>query len=222
MPSSITSLPSIPGIPGAALLAPLTASINHLLEQEPWARRQLALHAGKVACVDAGALALRLRVSADGGCEAAPADASADVTIRVKPADLPLILQNRERAFSYVNIDGDAEFANAISQLSKTLRWDAEHDLEKVLGPIAALRLVAGAKATVAAVAGGSRKLAENLAEFFVEEQPLLVRPASAGEFSSDAVRLRDDVERLAKRIDKLDQKLARQASLAPQSLDLK
>jgi ubiquinone biosynthesis protein UbiJ len=81
--------------------------------------------------IDAGSVALRLRVTADGYLEPAPADEAARVTIRVKLSDLPLIAQNRERAFSYVQIEGDAEFANAISSLSKSLRWEAEHDLEK-------------------------------------------------------------------------------------------
>ena len=205
----------------SALSAPVVASINHLLAQEPWAQQQLALHAGKVACIDTGALALRLRV-AGGMFEVAPEDAAADVTIRVKLSDLPLILQNRERAFSYVKIEGDAEFANAVSQLSKTLRWEAEHDLEKVVGQIAAQRLASGARAAVAAARTGQQRLAENVAEFFLEEQPLLVRPAAVDAFSADVARLRDDVERVAKRMEKLEQKLARSASSAPSSPDTK
>jgi ubiquinone biosynthesis protein UbiJ len=188
--------------------APASAAINHLLAQEPWARLQLRLHAGKVACIDAGAVALRLRVTADGLVEAAPADAPARVTIRVKLSDLPLIAQNRERAFSYVQIEGDAEFANAISSLSQSLRWEAEHDLDKVVGPIAAVRLVSGAKAAFAAAKNGHQKLAENVAEFLLDEKQLLVRPQSVTEFSADVVRLRDDVERAAKRLAKLEQKL--------------
>ncbi len=188
--------------------APASAAINHLLAQEPWARLQLRLHAGKVACIDAGAVALRLRVTADGMVEAAPADAPARVTIRVKLSDLPLIAQNRERAFSYVQIEGDAEFANAISSLSQSLRWEAEHDLDKVVGPIAAVRLVSGARAAFAAARSGHQKLAENVAEFLLDEKQLLVRPQSVSEFSADVVRLRDDVERTAKRLAKLEQKL--------------
>jgi ubiquinone biosynthesis protein UbiJ len=189
--------------------APASAAINHLLAQEPWARLQLRLHAGKIACIDAGAVALRLRVTADGMVEAAPAEAPARVTIRVKLSDLPLIAQNRERAFSYVQIEGDAEFANAISSLSQSLRWEAEHDLDKVVGPIAAVRLVSGAKAAFAAAKNSHQKLAENVAEFLLDEKQLLVRPQSVSEFSADVVRLRDDVERTAKRLAKLEQKLA-------------
>lgn len=201
----------------ATLLMPVAATINHLLAQEPWARQALLPHAGKVAVIDAGVAALRLRVTADGMVEAAPADTDARVTIRIKPSDLPLIAQNRERAFSYVKIDGDAEFANTISQLSKSLRWEAEHDLEKILGPIAAVRLVSGARAALAAVKTGHRKLTENVAEFLADEQPVLLRPAAVDAWSADVTRLRDDVERAAKRIAKLEQKLAASKTVDPQ-----
>jgi ubiquinone biosynthesis protein UbiJ len=195
--------------------APASAAINHLLAQEPWAREQLRRHAGKVACIDTGAVALRLRVTADGLLEPAPADEPARVTIRVKLSDLPLIAQNRERAFSYVRIEGDADFANAISSLSNSLRWEAEADLEKVVGPVAAVRMVSGAKAAFEAVRAGHQKLAENVAEFLLDEKQVLVRPHVVEEFSADVVRLRDDVERAAKRLAKLEQQLEKK--LRPQ-----
>ena len=188
--------------------APVSAAINHLLAQEPWARQTLQRHSGKIAVIDAGSAALRLRVTSDGYLEPAPADEAARVTIRLKLSDLPLIAQNRERAFSYVQIEGDAEFANAISSLSKSLRWEAEHDLEKVLGPVAAVRMVSGARAAFAAVRDSHRKLAENVAEFLLDEKQVLVRPHTVEDFSSGVVRLRDDVERAAKRLAKLEQKL--------------
>ena len=191
--------------------APASAAVNHLLAQEPWAREQLRRHAGKVACIDAGTVALRLRVTDDGMFEPAPADEAARVTIRVKLSDLPLIAQNRERAFSYVRIEGDADFANAISSLGTSLRWEAEADLEKVVGPVAAVRMVAGAKAAFEAVKTGHQKLAENVAEFLLDEKQVLVRPQAVEEFSTDVVRLRDDVERAAKRLAKLEQKLGTQ-----------
>lgn len=181
------------------------ATINHLLAQEPWARDRLALHAGKVACLDAGITALRLKVARDGMLESVAPDEPSSVTIRVKLADLPLILQNRERAFSYVTIDGDADFANTISQLSQTLRWEAEADLGKVVGDIAAVRIVAAAKAAFASVTSTPHKLLENAAEYFLEENPTLLRPQVVADFSSEVSRLRDDVERIGKRIEKLE-----------------
>jgi ubiquinone biosynthesis protein UbiJ len=197
-------------------LIPLCRAINHLLAQEPWAQQKLQEHRGKTAAIDAGVLVLRLRVTADGFVEAddnAGKDASNDVaasevTIKIKFSDLPLLAANVERAFSYVKIEGDADFANAISQVSQNLRWDAAHDLSKVIGEIAAQRLVSTAQSATAVVRSAHRSLTENLAEYFLEEQPMLVRPAAVSEMSGEIGKLRDDVERLTKRIEKLESKV--------------
>jgi len=203
--------------PSSAMLAtPAVATINHLLAQEAWARDALKRHAGKEACIDTGHVQLRLRVARDGMLEAGSDDAPANVTIRMKLSDLPLIAANRERAMSYVKIEGDAEFANAISSLSKDLRWDAEHDLERVVGPLGARRIAEGGRALADNVVNGGRRLFENVAEFLVEEQPVLLRPAETQGFAADVVRLRDDVERAAKRIARLEQRLAQSAVAAP------
>lgn len=208
-------MPPIASSLSAPLSTSAAAAINHLLAQESWARDALLRHAGKLACIDASGITLNLRAARDGMLEAAQAGSDAQVTIRVRLADLPLILQNRERAFSYVTIEGDAEFANTISQLSKGLRWEAEVDLERVLGPIAARRLAAGVRDGAAALRGAHRKAAENLAEFLTEEQPLLVRPPQLEQYGSEVGRLRDDVERTAKRIARLEQLLGLSAQMA-------
>jgi ubiquinone biosynthesis accessory factor UbiJ len=194
-------------------MAPAIAAINHLLAQEAWARDALALHGGKEACIDTGHLRLRMRVARDGMVEDSNSEDPANVTIHVKLTDLPLIAQNRDRAFSYVRIEGDAEFANTISQLSKGLRWDAEHDLERLLGPIGATRLVGGAKSVASGVLDTGRRLADNVAEYLLEENPVLIRPAVVEEFTDDVSRLRDDVERIDKRIARLEQKAAQRAA---------
>ena len=183
----------------------LPNTVNHLLEQESWARSQLLPHAGKVACLDAGIATVRLKVTADGMVASAPAEDPLAVTIRIRPADLPLILQNRERAFSYVKIDGDADFANTISKVSQNLRWDIANDLSQVVGDIAAQRIVDGAGAAAATVRSTQQKVMENLAEYFLEEKPMLMRPQAVTEFTADVTRLRDDVERLAKRIERIE-----------------
>jgi ubiquinone biosynthesis protein UbiJ len=223
--------------PARVLSAPaaIAASLNHLLAQENWARLRLQEHAGKIASMCTELVTLTLKVTPDGLLEAAaPAmsgsanladvpdadtkEQPANVTIRVKLADLPLILQNRERAFSYVKLEGDADFANVISQLGQSLRWEAEHDLQPLVGEIAATRMVAGAKAALHTMKAGRQRLAENLAEYFLEENPMLMRPQAIAAFGADVAKARDDVERLAKRIEKLAKKITAktQAELDP------
>ena len=184
---------------------PIIAAINHLLAEETWARDALALHAGKHAAVDLGRWAFRVRVGRDGLLDPSPVDVTANVTIHINPSDLPLIAANRDRAFSYVRLGGDAEFANTLSQLSKGLRWEAAHDLQRLIGPWAAQRVVQGGAAALASVRTVHRKVAENLAEYLLEEQPVLVRPAQVEAYAADVSRLRDDIERFEKRLARIE-----------------
>ncbi len=179
--------------------------VNHLLAQEAWARARLAAHAGKVARIDAGLLTVNWAVTSDGLLKMAASEAEPHVVIRVKLADLPLIMQNRERAVSYVRIEGDADFANTISQLSQSLKWEAEDDLSRVVGDIAARRIVTTATSALAAARTQRQALEENVAEYFLEENPMLLRPQAVADFGREVGKLRDDIERLEKRLRKLD-----------------
>lgn len=190
-----------------SFMRPAVAVINHLLSQEPWAKTRLIAHCDKTACIDAGAVKLMLTVCRDGLVVQAEDNAVAAVTIHVKLSDVPLILADRQRAVSYVRIEGDADFANTISQVSQSLRWDAEEDLGRLVGDIAATRIVSGTKATLANIQKTHKHFVENVAEFFLEEQPMLIRPHAVTDFSEDVVKLRDQLERLAKRIEKLERR---------------
>lgn len=198
--------------------SPVVAAINHLLSRQPALAAKLMAHAGKVAAIDAGVLHLALRVGGDGllqdaaGEGAVTEDAgtasAANVTIRIHPADLPQILADMSRAFAYVNISGDAEFAKTISDVANGLHWEAEEDLAPLVGDIAAVRIVRAGREAVDAMKTGSRKLAENVAEYLLEENPTLLYRAAGDAFASDVAVLRDDVERLAKRVALLQKQL--------------
>lgn len=189
----------------ATPLTLIPSAINHLLAQEPWARDKLAAHQGKIACFDVSILRVSLLINADGMLSIPPEGAVADVTVKVKPEQLPQILQHRDKAFSYVTVEGDADFANTISQVSQSLHWEAEEDLSKLVGDIAATRIVSGAKSAARTIKNTHQALTENMAEYLLEEKAVLVRPQEVKDFSADVVKLRDDIERIAKRIEKLE-----------------
>ncbi len=200
-------------------VSPVIAVLNHLLVRQPELAAALAAHAGKSAQIDVG-FSLRLRVAADGLLEsgvlgvggAGDAAASegageANVTIRIAPADLPLVLARPERAASFAKLSGDAEFARTVSEVVTGLRWDAESDLAPIVGDIAAVRIVQVARAIAEYALTGGRHLAENVAEYLLEENPMLLYRRAGEDFAADVAVLRDDVERLAKRIALLEQR---------------
>lgn len=175
------------------------ATLNHLLSRQPTLRDKLCAHAGKAARIDTGVMQLDMSVAADGLLQAADTDPS--VTITIKPADLPQILANMDRAFSYVSISGDADFARAISEVANGLQWEAEEDLAPFVGDIAAVRIAQSAREAAGSLKAGARKLVENVTEYLLEENPTLLYRRAGETFASEVAVLRDDVERLAKRI---------------------
>jgi ubiquinone biosynthesis protein UbiJ len=181
------------------LQAPVAATLNHLLSRQPVLRDKLSVHAGKSARIDAGVMQLNLAVGSDGLLQAA--DAEPSVTIAIAAAELPLMLANRDRAFSYVSIRGDADFARTISEVANGLQWEAEEDLAPFVGDIAAVRIAQAARETAGTVKDGARKLVENIAEYLLEENPTLLYRRAGDAFAADVAVLRDDVERLTKRI---------------------
>ncbi|MBI5108226.1 MAG: hypothetical protein HZA62_05720, partial [Rhodocyclales bacterium] len=79
--------------------------------------------------------------------------------------------------------------------------WDAEEDLSRLVGDVAAHRIVKGGQEFAAWQQQAAQNFAANLAEYFTEEQPLIAKQADIAAFSADIDHLRDDVARLEKRL---------------------
>lgn len=186
------------------LPAPLLAAINHLLGQAAWAREKLVPFAGHAAQIKLPPFEAAFLIGGD-GCIAAPApDAELEVSISLPAATPLLALQGKEAVMRAARIEGSAEFAQTLGFVIRNLRWDAEEDLSKVFGDIAAHRIVAGTRELATWQQKAAQNFAENLAEYFTEEQPLIARRVAIADFSAEVDRLRDDVARLEKRLQKL------------------
>ncbi|MCF8177393.1 MAG: hypothetical protein K9J74_02705 [Sulfuritalea sp.] len=186
------------------LPAPLMVAINHLLGQASWARGKLAPFAGHAAQIKMPPFEAAFLISEDGCISTPDAEAALEVSISL-PATTPLLaLQGKEAVMRAARIEGSAEFAEALGFVIRNLRWDAEEDLSKVVGDIAAHRIMTGTREFAGWQKQAAQNFAENLAEYFTEEQPLIARQADVEEFSAEIDRLRDDVARLEKRLQRL------------------
>ena len=187
---------------------PVIAFVNHLLDAEPWAREKLAPFAGKRVRVKALPLPdLALAVSAEGKLEPAP-ELDPDLTVTLSPADLPRLIQGDDTILRSINFAGDAELAAALQYLAKHLRWEFEEDLSRVVGDVAAHRIAGTARDFVAWQKDAGQRLGENFAEYLTEEAGLLAPPAALARFGRDVADLVDALERLEKRLDRIDAKL--------------
>jgi ubiquinone biosynthesis protein UbiJ len=135
-------------------------------------------------------------------------EATYDVTIRASASAASAFLQGGQAAaMKHVKIDGDAEFASTIARLAEHLRWEPEEDLAQLIGDAPAHQLAEHARATLAQARRSGLSLLESVAEYFLDENPQLVRQGSLDQMRSELVSMRDALARLEKRIERLDQK---------------
>ncbi len=97
------------------------------------------------------------------------------------------------------------EFAQEISFLARNLDWDVEEDLSRVVGDVAAHRMVGAAREAASWGREASLRLAQGAAEYWTEEAPLIASRVKVESFVREVAELRDAAERLEKRIERLE-----------------
>ncbi len=167
----------------------------------------LAPFAGRSARLQAPPFSVQLGIAAGGSFSAEAGEPT--VTVGVDPAALPRLLLEPKAALRNVRLEGDAEFAQALSGVLQKLRPEPEEELSRFVGDAAAVRIVALLRAALAGAREAGNRLAVQAADYLSAENPVLVARAEMASFAADVTRLRDDVERLAKRIELAGRKSA-------------
>ena len=198
--------PPLPFLP--AFMNPLDllpAAINHLLAAEPWARAQLVPHANKTLHVVVRPFTIRLAVAPNGSVARATPTTPADTTVTLPYSAVTRVLAGGgDAVLRDMQLEGDAEFAQAVSLLVKNLRWDVEEDLSKVVGDAASHRATSVGRRVTGEVRRTQQRIAANISEYLLEENPQLVRPRAVQVLADGVRQLRDDLARLEKRLDRL------------------
>lgn len=185
------------------------SATNHLLAQAGWARQRLQPHAGRTARLVLSPVAeIDFSVANDGQLAEWSGEEAPEVSLRLAVADLPrLLVDGLETAMRHVRIEGNAEFAEALGFVFRHLRWDAEEDLSRLFGDIAAHRLMEGGRKVVDEGRRSLERASGNVAEYLTEESTLLVPRKALPAFAEEVVTLRDAVARLDKRVARLEKR---------------
>ena len=177
--------------------------LNRLLSAEPWARLRLAPFAGETVELRAPLLpTLRLRIVEGGTVE--PGGAEPGLAMTLKPEFLVALVRGEEHAMRSVDVEGDAKLAAEVLVLARHLRWDAEEDLSRLVGDVAAHRLADAGRAFAAWHLDAAQRLTAAVADYVTEEKQLLARRADLAALGDSVARLRDAVARLDKRVERL------------------
>lgn len=188
----------------ASLPHPAARAVNHVLRSAPLALERLARHAGRTAAFHVGPMTLAFTVQTTGEVAAAVPGAARDLEVRISPFLLPRLAAHEEAAFREIEMSGDMELAQEISFLARNLSWDYEEDLARVVGDIAAHRIGSAARGLAGWTREAGLRLAQGAAEYWTEEAPLIASRVKVETFVHEVATLREALDRLEKRIEKL------------------
>ncbi len=178
------------------------SALEHLLRQQSWARERLRTHAGRTVRIGIDAepppgmprAELVATIDAQGLLRPAEPGTEPDVTLHLRPsvdALFDLLREGAPSATRHVRVEGDAALATTVGDLARELRWDAEEDLSRVTGDVAARRIGRLFEAGIAQlrdVGGRARGATER---YVADDQRLLATGALARELA-EAARVLD------------------------------
>jgi len=205
---------SAPGFTAAlppGLLAFAERELNRLVGESTAAADLLERLQGSSFAVHVEGLGVTAVLHADGERLRIDADAvAATATLRATPIDLLRLMSaegvtdvKRTRA----TLSGDLEIAERFSQLLKLARPDLEGEVARWIGDVPAHALGEAVRGAGAWFKRAAEALRLNSAEYLQEESRALPGALEAQAFYSDVERLRDDVERAAARLARLERR---------------
>jgi ubiquinone biosynthesis protein UbiJ len=179
--------------------------VNHVLRSAPLAMQRLRRHAGRTVAVAVGPVEAAYTIQTTGEVARAAGGAARDLEVRISPFLLPRLAAGDEAAYREIEMSGDMELAHEVSSIARVLDWDFEEDLSRVVGDIAAHRIGGGVRAARRWSREAALRMAQGAAEYWTEEQPLIASRVKVEDFLAGVARLRDDLDRLDKRISGLE-----------------
>ena len=193
----------------------LQLALNRATALDPATQSELAQLQGQAVdlALESPKLAMRLTVGEQGRLLVGPVD-EAEPALALKAtlgALVGQLLPGRDQVspVGRMRISGDAELARRLQKLASRFDPDFEAAFAKVFGDVLGVQIAKTLRAGLQRGREESRRLARDLSEYLVEERRDLVSSEEQKAHFDDVDQLRDDVERLAARVARLQRSRA-------------
>ncbi|MGI9310961.1 MAG: ubiquinone biosynthesis accessory factor UbiJ, partial [bacterium] len=200
-----------------ALIDALNRAGAMLLETDPDGARNLARLRGKVFRLEITAppLALFLLVTERGLAFRRESTQPPQVTLRGSALAFARLARrdaSGNDASDGVRVHGDAELGQDLQQALRRLDLDWEELLARAIGDAPARKIGVALGALAEWAADSATLSRENLADYLREEKRVLATPLAMESFEHDVGQLRAEVDRMARRVERLRRALATKA----------
>lgn len=189
----------------------LEAALNRALSLDPDTRAALQPLDGRRIALSLEAPAVALQISVTGDrLEVGPVDVAGEPDLAVRSTlsgllgQLPFLRKDNAAPVGRVRVSGDAELARRLQTLAERFDPDWQKPFVTVFGDIIGVQIANAARSALRQLRSAGGSLAENAAEFVTEESRDVVGRAELNAFHDDVDVLRDDVERMQVRVERL------------------
>jgi len=193
----------------------LEASLARALTLDPETRDRLADLDGRQIELHLEAPRLAMRIAVDGRrLRVGPADPTnePDLSLRASAgALLAQLLPSSDRAapVGRLRISGDAELAQRVQKLVSDYAPDIDAAFAGVFGDILGVQLARALRGAFGTLRRGAGRFARDGADYLVEERREVASRVEQAIFFDEVDALRDGVDRLAARVERLQRNLA-------------
>jgi ubiquinone biosynthesis protein UbiJ len=189
----------------------LEAALNRALALDPETRASLlALDGRRIQlAVEAPPLAAEIRVEGE-RLVVGPADATREPDLGVRGtlggliAQLPFFKRDDAPPVGRVRVSGDADLARRLQRLAERFDPDWQKPFVAVFGDVLGVQVAKGVAAALREAKAAGQSIAGSTAEYLTEESRDVVGKAELHAFHDGVDMLRDDVERLAARVNRM------------------
>ena len=189
----------------------LEAALNRALALDPETRDSLRALDGQRVALTLEAPPLALQVCVDGerlvvgpiASEGEP-DLSVRSTLAGLFAQLPMFRRDDAPPVGKVRVAGDADLARRLQRLAERFDPDWQQPFTRVFGDVLGVQIAKAVAAALKQARVAGRNFAESAAEYVTEESRDVVPRAELNAFHDEVDALRDDVERIAVKIGRL------------------
>lgn len=189
----------------------LEAALNRALALDEDTRAGLAALDGRSIALTLDSPPLALRVAVDGDAlrvgpvgDADRADLSVRSTLGGLLRQLPVFRRDDAPPVGQLRIEGDAELARRLQRMAERFDPDWARPFTAVFGDVIGMQVANGIAFALRSARHAGKEFAGSAADYLTEESRDVVGREELAAFHDDVDAIRDDVERVAARIDRL------------------
>ncbi len=189
------------------LTSSVITAINNTLRREGWPCERLQAYIGRIVCFRIPPLMyFKAMINSEGELQKVDGNLHVDATISAPLNIIPELVTQKATALKQIMISGDESLAEELIDIGKQINISMiiEQDLSQLFGDMIAHRIVHGGQYLIQWQTKNFDQISRAITEYYTEENVLLTKRTTVNQWSNEIAKLKNNIEKLERRLDKL------------------